>query len=57
MQASCFIFSCLRVFVFFPSGLTVQTANLDHSLRYRDISLQNQKDSGEGLACVPASQG
>ena len=31
MQASCFIFSCLRVFVFFPSGLTFQTANLDHS--------------------------
>ena len=25
---------------------TFQTANLDHSLGYRDISLQNQKDSG-----------
>jgi len=35
---------------------TFQTANLDHSLGYRDISLQSQKDSGYWLAFVPPSQ-
>ena len=30
--------------------------NFDHVLRYHDISLRKQKDSGSGLAFVPSSQ-